>query len=165
VLEVDFRQRQIGHRLLDRRASLRDVAARGVEVRLCDGARVRSFQTVEIAFGTVERCLGLADLCLAHRNPRLVLLGIDGEKQVTRLDQCALFKMHLLDIAADLRAQIDILNRLDPADIGIGRIHFCLLNGLNLDQRRSARSAHHSRHRRPAGRLLRHQGTRHPPQP
>jgi len=143
VFQIELREGQIGDRLLDRRAPLRNIAARGVKVRLRDGARIRTLQTIQITFSAVERGLGLTDLSFAHRDPRLILLGIDGEKQVARLDFRALFEMHVLDISADLRAQLDVLYRFHPADVGTGRVDFGFHNRLDFDRRRSARAPHH----------------------
>src|SRR5262249_41918959 len=86
------------------------------------------FGTIELDLGEIDQ--GLGDIEAGGRLIESRLEGslIDGEQEITRLDDGPILEMHLIEISADARAYRDLVHRLEPPD------EFVILDDLAHDR-------------------------------
>ncbi len=123
VLEVEPRVADLGVGVIDRGLCRADLRRALVDIlgRAEIGALERS-RTTELAVGEGEARLRCRELGVRLGQPDLVGGGIDHEQQIALLDDLAVHEMDLGQRAADLRAQLDAVDRRELAqqtDLGV----------------------------------------------
>ena len=118
VFEVQLGLRQTRLRVQKVCLGAQDLRVAGVVNFLGNGVGgEQPLRALEICLGEQQARLNLLDRRLGRRESRLVGARVDDEQQVALLDYLPLFKENLFEIAADARAELDKLQRLDSRGV------------------------------------------------
>ena len=113
-----------------------------VELALGDGLLVpQALRALVLALGVRHARLRGGDLRLGALDLGGIGRGVDGDQQVALLDQRAFAEMHRLHGAGDARADVDALDRFEPAGELVPGGHVALHHGGD-GNRRGRRFSH-----------------------